>query len=856
MARKVRRVTAIAGAAAVAALVMYALGFGAGPLPALGRVLAARGVWESAAGAQAPRSGVLAIPGLYRPVTVSFTRSGIASIVAANDHDLFLAQGYVAAWFRLSQMDLERRVGEGRLSALEGPAAIGSDKFELRLGLLRTAEAQWAATPRSSPAGQALLAYARGVNDRIAELAATGQWPAIYTLAGVQPGPWTPVDSLVVQELLTQQLDFTTAPLDYSVLDRSLGSTLTARWFPLDPANAQRPYDPGPYADDGIAPLAAQNANADSLALTGQSHARPAAATTPVTAPAQAQAAGVAAVAIMRQIARLPEGLTHIHPDSNAWAVNGPLAGGSAAVLAGDPHLALSLPSYWYEVALRSPALDVAGASLPGIPAIVIGRNQHISWSLTDVQNQSTLFYHEQTSPSHPGEYLWRGAWRPVRKLRYLIPVRGAAPVRLVVDLTVHGPIMTTEGETTSVYWMGDIPSPDLAAILGVATASDWTQFTNALRGWRAPTQNFVYADDRGNIGVIAAGYYPVVRSGQPWRPLPGTGQSDVVGTIPFAALPRAYDPPGHVIVSANQRPVTAAYPYYIGTSQGFDPGYRAAQAYQALSSGAAAGLSGSAALQGSYADHLAAQIVPELLAALRGGAPLSPRAASAAGLLTRWNDSMDVTSPAATIWWTFWNDYLRAVFEPWWQARHVPAHLDPWNLSPGHDPAPLLEDLDQWTLHDQDNPAFSPPGRPGSDAPADMRAAFGAAVASLARRLGGNPDSWSWGRLHRRQIPSLLGAAALGYGPRPSGGDPWTVNAADDGMTSDFGPSLRMITAWSGAGEATSRAIYPGGLSENPASPWYQNLVRTWWSGHYLPIGLSPSHAAGVIVWTLRPEG
>src|SRR5581483_8884367 len=174
----------------------------------------------------------------------------------------------------------------------------------------------------------------------------------------------------------------------------------------------------------------------------------------------------------------------------------------------------------------------------PGLPGVLLGHNSHIAWSLTDVQNQATLFYTERTSQSHPGEYFWRGAWHRMTQTHYTIPVRGGSPVSLTVDQTVHGPVMTQVGQTTSVDWMGDIPSPDIAALFAVNKAQDFTQFRAALAGWRAPSQNFVYADDRGNIGAISAGYYPVTHYPQTrcqaWLPMPGTGSCDVAGVIPY----------------------------------------------------------------------------------------------------------------------------------------------------------------------------------------------------------------------------------------------------------------------------------------------------------------------------------
>jgi penicillin G amidase len=860
----IRRVVPPVIAGVAAAVVMFALGVGAGPLPALGPALtSARGVWGAAANAALPHGQALTIPGLTGTVHVAYSPQGVASVQAANDHDLFLAQGYVTASFRLSEMDLERRFGEGRLAELNGPSSVDSDTFELQLGLLRTARAQWAAMPASSLAAEALVAYAQGVNALIGERRRAHQLPALYGLTGAGVRDWTPVDSLVVQELLTQQLDFDTYPLDQAILARSLGGATAAAWFPVQPATSAPPYDPGPYHYDGVAPIPVTSANA----------ARPAATTAAVAqadGAVPADATAQAAAAILARVAALPAGAAHLHSDSNSWAVNGPSAQGGAALLAGDPHLHLSLPSDWYEISLLSPDLDVTGASIPGAPAVLLGHNAHISWSLTDVQNQSTLYYTEQTSPAHPGQYFWRGAWRPYQRVHYAIPVRGAATVQLDVDLTVHGPVITQLGQTTSVDWMGDLPSPDIEVLLKINAASDWSRFTGALADWRAPTQNFAYADDQGNIGITTAGVFPLVSDGRgappgsastqrpgamPWLPLDGTGAADVSGMIPVADIPRVYDPPAHVVATANQRPAGAGYPYYIGPAQGYDPGYRARQIYATLTAGGAVSQAGMAALQANLTDGLAQEIVPELLTAL-DGASLDPTARSAAQMLAGWNESMDASSPVATIWWAFWSQYLSQVFQPWWTKGKVPVHLDPDNLALASQPGPLQQDLELWTLHEPANPAFTPPGGTAGDAPSAMRKAFARAVASLAKSLRGAPGTWTWGRVHSRVIPSLTGAGSLGYGPYPAGGDPRTVNAADNGLQSDFGPSWRMVITWTGPGAATGEAIYPGGQSEDPSSPWYDNLVGPWRNGRYLPLLSGRDPRPGGVAWTLRPGG
>jgi len=836
--RALGRAANIAAAAAVSAVLLGVLGFGYGGIPALGPALdPGRGVWTSAVAGEPIRSQTLSLPGLQDKVVVTFTKNGIASIQATTDHDMFLALGYVHARFRLTEMDEERRLGEGRLAQLGGSSDLASDKFELRLGLLRTAQAEWAQMPKDGEAAQALVAYAQGVNDDIAQVRAGGQWPATFTLAGVYPAPWTPVDSLVIQGELTQVLDLTATPLDYALLERSLGAARTMAWFPVIAANAQTPYDPGPYRKLPLTPLPGETVpGASTTARSG------------ITA-AQAQAAGT----LLAQLSQLPAGQLHTYPDSNAWAANGPAVKGDGAdkddraLLAGDPHLPQTLPSIWYEVAMSAPGFDVAGVSVPGLPGVLIGHNDRIAWSLTDTQNQATLFYDERTRRN---QYYWDGKWRPMQVLHYDIPVRGAATVHLTVDLTVHGPIMTQAGQTTSVDWMGNVPSPDLQAMLTVNQSSDFAQFKAALANWHAPSQNFVYADAAGNIGAISAGYYPQVAAAcQPWLPMPGTGACDIKGVIPYAAIPQVYDPPSHVLATANQRPVTAAYPYYIGTSADFfDPGYRAATIYAALASAPLTPAS-FAAIQTSLTDQLAVRIVPKLLSAL-AGASLSYSERSVVSLLRTWHGTMATESAAATVWWTFWDDYLSAVFQPWWTHAKVRTGKDRAGLEISVGQFSLDEDLEAWTLHDPANPAFSLPSGKQRNAPQVMRQALATAVAHLEKTLGGAPASWTWGRLHSREFPAVSGANGLGYGPRPAGGDLFTPDAADGGLTAEAGPSWRMIVTLSRSG-VSAEGVYPGGQSENPASPWYDNLISLWWNGQYLPVP-TPARPAGLLKWTL----
>jgi penicillin amidase len=812
------RVINLVAALLAAGAMLYVAFFGFSPLPALGPAFnPSTGAWTMAADAVGVGNQTLHLPGLQQQVRITIERDGTAHVVANTDHDLFLAVGYLHARFRLFQMDLLRRTGEGRLSEVVGKAALDNDRFELQLGLLRTAQLEWAQS--SAVAKMALTAYSQGVNDRIDEAERLHQLPAMFTLLGYQPRPWTPIDTAIVKGDMTQTLNFTDTPLVMALLDKSLGPDLTSKWFPVLPPNPQSPYDPGPY------PIAAPPAPIASMAtLTDQETA--------------------SAAALYQRLASLPPGSIATGGASNNWAVATSKSASSGALLAGDPHLHLTLPAIWFQLTEDSPGYHTSGVSIPGTPVILIGHNEHIAWSLTDAQNQQTFFYNEKEDAAHPGQYFWQGAWHSYKTVSYDIPVLHGATEHLTVKLSAHGPVINERGLTTTVWWAGNLPSQDLDVVLRIGQASDFKAFRDALRDWYAPTHNFVYADDKGNIGLISAGYYPQVAKGQPWLPMPGTGEYDVTGTVPYADIPQIYDPPGNVVWSANQRQVGSDYPYYIGTASNFfDPGYRANEIHRVLSQDRQLTATDMMALQTDTRDFLASEITPLLVQALAAD-KLTGGEQQVREVLSNWDYRMEVNSAAASVWWTFWQDYLSQTFDPWWRAQGV--KIDKQEVIDS-----LGQDLEAWTIGDPTNSAFTPPGGATQTATDVMRKAFHMAYSSLKADLGPDPGSWTWGTLHTRVLDNLAQISGLSYGPRAERGDANTPLAAG-GSPSNHGPSWRMVVDW---GTHTFSGIYPGGQSENPASSWYLDRVDTWWSGQYAPM-LNANQAAsssGAATWKLQ---
>ena len=866
--RTIGRLVNAALAVVVTALVLDLCVVGLVPhLPPLGAAFdPGTGVWTIVAGDGRATSSTIHLAPMKIGATVSFSSDGVPTIEAPDDFDAMVAEGYVTARYRLLEMDLERRLGEGTLSAVLGSAALSSDELQLGLGLTRTATAEWHSLARDSALRSMLVAYSDGVNQAIDEMESSQQLPAAMKLLDYRPAPWTPVDTLVVQGDLAEELDYTTTPADTALLEKSLGARRTAAWFTVDPLTPQAPYDPGPYTSLPLAPIAGvipDTTPTPGVAATPGFHSAVATSARVGTGHRVLTAAQRSAASGLLTWINSLTGTVRHYGASNNWVVAPSRTANGQALLANDPHLEQTLPSVWYEVAIDAPDLALAGVEAPGIPGILLGRNQKVAWGFTDTQNQATLLYREKVDPANHDYYYWKGAWHAFRQVHYDIAVAGGSSVSFTVKVSVHGPMIPLPGGTYSVWWAGAIPNDDLAALAGLWRATDAAQVHAALVHWGAPTQNIAYADSSGHVGIVADGIYPEVAHGEPWLPLSGTGADDVVGTIPPAAVPQVADPASGYAVSANQRPVTAAYPYYIGTVENFfDPGYRALTISSRLAQTHAATTETMASIETDVTDHLALELRTPLVGALTAagiGRSTADRQA-ALRLLDRWNAAMTANSGAAALYWTWLDDYAHDVFGPWWKADHVPVKKDA-NLASALDPATSAsvdQDLQAWSrTAPADSPFTLPDGTVRTPAQV-MVQAFDQAVATLVRKDGA-PSTWRWSRLQSREFPSLTAAPALAYGPRGSSGDSFTPDAADGYPIAETGPSWREIIAVgeprSGEAAFTSTGVYPGGQSENPLSPWYETWVETWWDGRSHPLPVPASRPTDQLAtWEMRP--
>jgi len=796
---------------------------------------------------------------------------GMTHIAAATDADLFRVIGYVHARFRLVQMDLERRQALGELAAVLGPSGLSSDTFELDLGLVRAAQRDWNQMTENDPARQALIAYSQGVNAAISQLESQGRLPAVFKLLGYRPQPWTPLDSLAVQELMAQTLSFTDVPLNFWYAARRLPVSVLNAWFPTIPTNPQFPWDPGPYRKLPLAPLPVRaDPGAGSPAAVPVADGP--AARVPRSAITTAQFAD-AAGPLERRLAALPSNAMHTIGNSNAWVIAGNRTQSGKPILSGDPHLQLTLPSDWYPVQASSPSYHFSGVTLPGLPVPLMGNTDSFAWAVTNAQRPATLYYFDQTSRSRPNQYFWDGAWRPVRTLTYSVQVKGQGAVRHTVRFTAEGPVLSLDSAPVpvTVWWAGALPTGDLDSDLQLLRAQNFTEFRDSLRGWVTPALDFLYAGKSGQIGAVSPGAAPQIPGHDIAAPLPGNGTADVTGTIPFDALPTAYDPKDGYLISANAREVTAAYPYQFSTSWDFaDPGYRTAEITAHLAQPGKWTLAESAQLQNNVQDSLAQAMMPYLLQALRG-APLTAAQQQVAMALREWNDAVTPGSVAATFFLAFEAKLTYLTIEPWWQYYKV-------GDDPTKDLAPSLaggtlaysaiqEDLVEWVR--TGSPYFALPNGTKRSLTTLMRDAFVATYQGLAAKHGADPARWQYGQVTSRLFLSLLSVNDFNVGPFPARGGGHTINAglavasseATGGSTlvsarSNGTPSSVLTTGASwrfdidwGTGQAA--AVLPGGDSEDPMSPWYSNGIPLWLRGELLPFGpITAADKAKTVQW------
>ena len=739
--------------------------------------------------------GTETVPGLGAPVEIVRDAHAIPHIYARSPEDGAFAMGYVHAQDRLWQLEMQRRTGQARLSEVVGEAAVETDRFLRTLGLYRVAERNF---ERLAPDVAAVYeAYAAGVNAWLATR--SGLLPLEFQLLGHEPEPWRPADSLVWLKLMAWDLsdNYRDELMRARLADRMDRAQLQDLW-------AQHPDDPPPGPHAG-AP-AFQPAGIDFAALEE-------------AAPTE-RGSGLG---------------------SNAWVIAGEWTESGMPLLANDPHLGLEIPSVWYLAHISVPEFEIVGATLPGVPVPILGRNRSLAWGFTNAGSDVQDLFIERIDPEDPARYLAPEGSLPFTVRTETIEVRGGDPVELTVRETRHGPVISDvldeddefleAGHVLAFAWTA-LDEDDLSAqaVVRATTAADGEGFVEALRDLAVPQQNIVFADRDGNIGYVVPGRVPIRASGQGHMPVPGwTGAHDWVDRVPYEALPRASNPASGRIVTANNRMVPPDYPHYL--TDDWTAPYRARRIEALLDARPRHDVESFAAIQQDQVSLAAARLTPVLLGLTE---PSNEMVREALAMLGRWDHGMqrDRAEPLIYMAWlrelmrVLFADELGPVFEDYWRIRLEVIHR-------------ALGERTQWCDDVTTGEAETCADVVGR--------ALEISLDSLASDYGSELGGWRWGEAHavRMNSPILGAIPVIGSWfdvTRPTGGERETVNAAgfevadpDRPFAQSHGAGYRAV--YDLANPERSIFVINTGQSGNPLSPYYEDYATPWSDGRYLPM-------------------
>lgn len=760
---------------------LYGLHAGPGGIAPLGNLMdPARGLYHNARIADYESEEELSMVALDSSVSILRDERGVPHIFAESDPDAIRALGYATAQDRLFQMDFVSRVAAGRLSEIFGPGSIETDQY------LRATGMNWAArrimdahAAEKSFDYEIMTWFAEGVNLYIRNLS-YAQWPFEFKLFGYAPEVYTPLHTALLMQYFNFDLSFESDDPAYGLAKERL---TPEQYNELYPRHSSR-YKPIIPSERTTAESRSQKmptsdvSSSDALALLKHVHST------------------------FRE-----HGIEGSRPSkgSNNWAVTGDRSTTGSAILAGDMHLAVTLPSIWYEAHLITPTMNTYGVLSPGSPLPIEAFNDHVAWAYTNSGLDGIDHYLLQLSDDR-SQYKFDGHWRALEMQPDTIRVKGSEIRVDTLVLSHFGPVLMDSNVAVALKWVAQEKNYSMSALWGMNQAKNATEFESSLQYWHSPAQNVLFADSEGTIGIRVVGVVPIRGSGDGIGLLDGsTSATEWVGSIPFDEMPHAMNPPSGYLSSTNQQPTTSTYPYYL--NHDWRPAYRSLRSDTLLS----------AKDQHSFEDLVRYQsdfyvgqydAFVRQLNSVRG---LTPQAEKVRSELIAWDGYAvgETSGPLAL------HEYLVALKQLTWDEPLFTDLPQPSETVL----ATLLERGSKW-LDIQETPAIE-------DANALMAQALEKTAKVLFQQYG---EDWSWASNHHivfrhlTQTPSL---DMLWRGPYSYPGYDETLGPGD-GLEVTHSASWRMAVDFS-MGSPTGVGIYPGGQSGNPLSLYYDLHIESY---------------------------
>ncbi len=791
-----------------------------GPLTGgLGIIQPIGGIFDN--GAPEPGSQVLALPGLDAEVEVIIDHMGIPHIYADSTNDAFMALGYMHAKDRLFQITMQNYFAAGRISEIVGGYANSSDKFYRTIGLKRSAEltlawyeANAASNPDVKAALDSMYAEVEGANAFIRSLT-SATMPIEFKILGFTPELWTPVDCFINAKMLTWglsggledfQRQWIRETLDNDTMYNDLFPDLMPYTEPIIQEQANISYAEYPLAP-GMAPATDNPGQYASMALADE-----------VVIPEEKLEALIKS---LNEVLN-PFGDMEL-VGSNNWAINGSKSSTGMPILAGDPHLTLQAPSVWYEahiVVLGE--LDVTGTTFPGLPAVLIGHNDHLAYSFTNVGADVNDIFVEQINPTNSSQYMYNGEYRDFTIHEENILTKEGEIIPFSVKESVHGPCIDSVWNTynlgiesdanLAMNWTGSGVTHEMVAAAGFMRAQNLDEFIDAMYWWDSPPQNCVYADDAGNIAMLVVGRFPV-RAGYTGE-YPVVALNDSIGmvsNIPYAYNPREINPSRCFVSSANQRTINPSeYGYDILGPQ--DNGYRGRRIFYLLDNNDGITVDDMKHYQADVVEVRAEVIVPYVIAAWDDVGDGNTTISDAVDLLRVWDFDMEPDLIAPTIW-MYLIDAIH--YETFDEIRSI-------NTAIPLSRTPILEEL----IVTNNSYYFDDHSTVGTVETRDdilVRSLF-TAIDKLTVEWA-DEENWEYGNRHIVFIEHLAGFTYIGGGSHRG---QITLNVAPTWIVT-HGPSTRLVADLSNI--EMSYMAYPGGQSGNMFSRHWDDNFELWYA-------------------------
>lgn len=736
----------------------------------------------------------------------------IPYIIAKTEEDAAFGLGFVHAQDRLFVMDIIRRAGEGRLSEVMGEKSVPFDKMFRTVGLKRIVDRNIKNINAKSLS--LLNAYAKGVNLYIKN--AKGKYPAEFDVLGYDPEEWKPEHSLIVGRMMAWELNISWwIDFSFSFLVQKFGEEKILEILPDYPENSK-------------------------LLLPIEIKKYP-----PI---------GKSVVEVDKQFREFI-GISGTHLGSNNWVVNGKKSVSGFPIIANDTHLHFSAPSRWYAAVIRAGDWNVEGFTIPGAPAVVVGKNQNISWGVTNIMLDDADFFIEKFDSTQK-KYLLNSEWKNLEIIKDTIKVKNQKEVVFEIKSTHRGPIISHIHPFTELYpeskssipismrWLGSDFSDELYAFYSINKAKNWNEFKSAFQYYGLPGQNFIFADKDGNIGYMFGGKLPLRNSISPTFIYDGTTDKyDWKGIVPISEVPSFLNPSANYIATANNK-VVKDFKYHI--SNIWEPSSRSERINYLLTSKEKHSIKDYKKFQMDITSPYAEKIVKHILNSFEGIRIVDANLNSALQMFKQWDYEMNEFSQVPTIYAMFLNYFLqntlldemgRDIFNEYVFVANVPYRV-------------TLK-----MLADSSNSWFDNISTPKVENRNEIiRKSLSDALSDLENNVSKNIKDWQWGSLHKATFKhSFSGASSLldkfiNIGPFSVGGDGTTLFNTEYGFKEGIksyqlfdhekfdnilGPTMRYIFDFAKPDEF--HMVLTTGQSGNFMSDHYRDMSEMWLRGNYV---------------------